>query len=286
MICHFKTNICSSLCISLFACVRTSLNLPVCFPSRGDLTPPQMEEYKVSPIPNPTKHEIIKNPKWRDPIPYTARSIDILPQAEPMEAAVVREMTKINHILLEITEGFGYVNCSNKCLQWIPGVPPHVTAGHHKGTVYLFRNIEGRYLHPIGVQFVLNMDSLNTDDWGVEYIWFQGVEYNTFEEVVQARRQDSLNMVKVPDPENADNKMLMSSLNFRGDPRPASPKRGPMPVMPDGNRFEVKDRQIKWMGWDLEFSMLTSSGIQVNNVKFLNQRIAYEISLQVSDMEH
>ena len=241
-----------------------------------------MQEYRVYPIPDPTNLEQIKNPKWRDPIPFTSRSWVNAPQLAAMEALIVRELTPVHHIILDISGGFGYFNCSKKCLIWNPGLPIHTEPGHHKILVDLMRYVEGYHLHPLGVQFSVNMDALDPAGWFVEQVWIQGQYFQNFNEVLQESNQNTLNIQKLPDLEDPFGESLPSSLNFRGEPRPMIPQRKPHTVMPDGRRFSFSDRHIKWMGWEFEFSMLTSSGIQLYDVKFLKERIAYELSLQVN----
>ena len=236
----------------------------------------------MSPIPNPSQHNLIKNPGWKHPIPFSARSPFSAPETPDIFAFVEREMAQINDILLEIS-GFSYVNCSDTqlCLTAEPGVPPYAKANHHKITFYLVRDVEGLYLHPVGVQFVLNLESMDTNQWFVEQVWMQGQYYKNFDEVREAKTLRTLQLIKLGIPKEPFGKSLRSSLNFRGSPRPSAPQRGPRSTMPDGERYSVNDRRISWLGWEFEFGMLASSGIQLHNVKFLNERIAYELSLQV-----
>ena len=252
------------------------------FSYRGDLSAPELQEYRVYPIPNPTTFKQIKNGKMRDPIPFTSRSPFSLPGVIALESTIVQELIPVHDIIQDISGGYGYINCSERCLTWVSGYPPNLEPGHQKIIIFFFRNVEGHHLHPIGIQFTLNMDSIDPDDWFVENVWIQGQYFKNFKEVLQARNQNKLNIMKLPKLDDPLGESLMSSLHFRGEPRPSIPQRKPHTVMPDGNRFTVSDRHIKWMGWDFDFGMLASSGIQIFDVKFLGERIAYELSLQVS----
>ena len=271
---------------ALSICVCTITKATIFLPYRGDLPVPQMQEYRVYPIPEPSNFEQIKNPKWRDPIPFTSRPPANLPELSALQRMVRRLLQPIHDLLLEISGGYGFFNCSKKCLRWSAALPPYVESGHHKLFLHIVRRVEGYYLHPIGVQFVLNLDSVNPDDWFVEKVWIQGQYFQNFTEVLWERNKNSLNITKLRDLEDPHGENLTSSLNFRGEPRPSSPQRKPHMVMPDGNRFSVSKRHIKWMGWEFEFGMLQSSGIQLFDVKFLKERIAYELSLQVSITKH
>ena len=217
----------------------------------------------------------------RDPIPFTSRSPFTLPGLAALESTIVQELIPVHDMMKDISGGYGYINCSERCLTWFGGYPPNFEPGHHKMIIFFLRNVEGHLLHPIGIQFTLNMDSTDPDGWFVENVWIQGQYFKNFKEVLQARSQNKLTITKIPNLDDPLGESLMSSLHFRGEPRPTMPQRKPHTVMPDGNRFTVSERHIKWMGWDFKFGMLASSGIQIFDVKFLEERIAYELSLQV-----
>ena len=241
-----------------------------------------MQEFRVYPIPNPTDHQQIKNPNWRDPIPFTSHSFLGLPDIIDINTVIEAEVSKINTVLEEITGGFKMADgCTYNCLDWLPGFPGHTKPNQRKIAPFLSLRLEGNYLHPIGVQFVLNIEGTDTSKWQVEHVWFQGRTFRNFEEVMEARKTGVLHNQTIPLPDGIFTEKQRSSMNFRGEPRPTESKRGPRSVMPDGKRYGVSERHIKWMGWEFEFSMLTSSGIQLHNVKFLKERIAYELSLQV-----
>jgi diamine oxidase len=84
----------------------------------------------------------------------------------------------------------------------------------------------------------------------------------------------------VLDPENAYDRSLFSSLNFRGDPQPEKPMRGPRTYYPDGRRYSVEGHHVKWQGWEFDFGVKTIQGIHVDDVRFKGERVAYELSLQ------
>ena len=235
----------------------------------------------MSPLPNPTKHELLINPSWRNPIPFNSRSPIHEPEEKQFIAMIERELSKVDYILRDMTSGWSYLNCTDRCLTWLPGVPPYTEANHHKVTIYLVRQVEGLYLHPIGLQFVLNIESTDDTQWKVEFVWFQGQRFQNFEGMIEAKAAGTFRARPVPEPEGVFTENLRSSLNFRGTPRPEEPIRGPRSYTPEGRRFTVQGRRVKWLGWEFEFGMLASSGIQLFDIKFLEERIVYELSLQV-----
>lgn len=235
----------------------------------------------MHPIPNPSKHELIINPKWKNPIPFTSRPPFTLPQVIQYITFLDTEVPKINEILWEATGNIYYSNCTEKCLSWIPGVPAHTETNKYRIIFHLVRKVEGPELHPIGLQFLVVIDDPDPKNWKIDYVWFRGEAFQNFDHLLEAKSMDQLKIQKIPEPYGLGGIDLSSSLNFRGEPRPKKPARGPRAYMPNGNRFTMTDRKIEWLGWEFEFSMLAGSGLQLFNIKFLQERIAYELSLQV-----
>ena len=244
------------------------------------MDPPEVQEYRVYPVPAVVGHEKIKNPMWRDPIPFTSRSILNLPDEEIFLEYAHNQVAKINDILLEISDGFGINDCGKKCLFAEPTVPSYSKPDQHKITYFLVKDVEGYYVHHIGVEYRVNFNSKYKEKWFIEMVWIQGAFFDSFDEVRKAKDDGTLVLKKVPDPDGIFTKNLRSSMNFRGDPRPSAADRGPRSLLPEGRRFTTNGREVKWMGWEFEFSML-SSGMQLHNVQFLGERIVYELSMQV-----
>lgn len=192
---------------------------------------------------------------------------------------MTQEIAVVDHILQEAT-GYSFSNCSQRCLDWAPGGAPHASPGGHKMLGYLVRRVEGKFLHPVGLQFVLNMEQLDTDQWTVSFVSWQGQEFPSFQAMKRAHDQGVLAIKKLPIPDNVDTEKLVSSLNFRGQPRPERSQRGRKTYIPDGDRFAVTGRQVEWLGWSFNFNVRSSTGIQLHDVRFLKERIAYELSLQ------
>lgn len=254
---------------------------------RGDLPKPIIEEYKVYPIPNPTKHELLINPKWKYPIPFTSRSPFTVPQLKMLEVFSAGELAKVNDILFEISGATYYSNCTHRthrCLTLLNGLPPYAQSHHYKIIFYIAKYFQGSYLHPIGVQFVINMEPREESKWSVEYVWVQGRGFRNFDHLLEEKRMNRVKVRNIPDPSGLKDGTLSSSLNFRHTPRPEKVQRGPQTEMPDGVRFTVNNRRISWLDWDFEFAMLSSSGIEIFDVRYKKDRIAYELSLQVGRM--
>ena len=75
----------------------------LCCNFRGDRE--VIEEFKVGPLPEPTSHTIIKNPTYKDPIPYYMRSTMADHELRLWEAYMKQELTKMEDVLKAATDG-------------------------------------------------------------------------------------------------------------------------------------------------------------------------------------
>jgi hypothetical protein len=76
----------------------------VCYP-RGDANPPDIQELKVGPLPAPTGHKVMKNPHYKDPIPFHHRSPLADHEYKAHAAFMYRQMARIDHIVQKGTGG-------------------------------------------------------------------------------------------------------------------------------------------------------------------------------------
>jgi hypothetical protein len=71
-----------------------------------------------------------------------------------------------------------------------------------------------------------------------------------------------------------------ASLNRRGPMREMSNKEAPVVSSPDGPRFTLSGRTVKWMGWQFHADLHPRFGPIYSDIKFKGERIIYELSLQ------
>ena len=72
---------------------------------RGDLVQPQIDEFRVGPLPNPSSHVKILNKNYKDPIPYYMRSTMADHELRMWETYMRQELNKIDSFLRESTDG-------------------------------------------------------------------------------------------------------------------------------------------------------------------------------------
>ena len=56
--------------------------------------------------------------------------------------------------------------------------------------------------------------------------------------------------------------------------------REPIQFSPNGQRFSTEGREVTYLDWKFDFLVHTSSGPALFDVRFKEQRVAYELNLQ------
>lgn len=247
---------------------------------RGDMTPPRVEEYIVGPLPYPTYHKLVTNPSFtKSRIPYSAKPVD------KIEYDVLYSMLyNISVDLYPLMYGsykLSYHNCTKgvDCLLWWDIAPRGRVSGERKTWFWSFRDVEGFYLHPLGLEIQIDHESTNVKEWKVTKIVYNGQQFYEVDDLVT--RYGGVNLLRKINYEPLGAKeYLYSSYNRRGKSEMPEPLQGPKLVEPDGRRYRVDGQHVSYMHWDFDFKMRPSTGLQVFDVRFQEERIAYEISLQ------
>ncbi|ELK32226.1 Amiloride-sensitive amine oxidase [copper-containing] [Myotis davidii] len=170
----------------------------------------------------------------------------------------LEEATRPLHQFFLDTTGFSFQDCNTRCLTFTDVAPQGLASGERRTWFILQRFVEGFFLHPTGLELLLDHSSMNAQDWAVEQVWYNGKFYQSPEEL--ARKYDA------------------------GEPRGHFPSpmtvKGPHPVQPQGPRYRLEGNAVLYGGWSFAFRLRSSTGLQVLNLHFGGERIAYEVSLQ------
>ena len=97
-------------------------------------------------------------------------------------------------------------------------------------------------------------------------------------DLVKKYNSDQVQKIKIPAP--SEDLLERASLRKRGKNMPVTPSRGPAFVEPNGKRFSINGRKIKYMNWEFHVAVRSSAGPALFDVQFSGKRIAYEISVQ------
>lgn len=253
---------------------------------RGNLATPKVEEYLVSPIPNPRTHKLARNPSYaRFPIPYTSRPVDKIDYKQLY--AIINEATeKLYHILIE-SYGLCYHNCTKgvNCMIFHDIAPRGKVSGDRNTWFWSFRDVEGYYLHPLGLELQINHSSNDVSEWKIDKIVYNGLLMYTVNDLTERYRKGTIRKVKFDRPVGRQQE-LYSSYFRRGRSEMPQPLQGPSFTEPDGRRYTIIGQHVQYMHWDFDIRMRPSTGLQIFDVRFQSDRIAYEISLQDAVVFH
>ncbi|VDI21010.1 diamine oxidase [Mytilus galloprovincialis] len=243
---------------------------------RGDKNPPYIEEMLVGPLPNPTYHKPVP---YRNKIPYIYR-----PPLSGIESEKAHEYMKstidpvLGNMFVELFGG-KLTHCGDKCLKFGYYVPMSSAHSGEKSKrriwMSLVQELEISSHHIVDFSVLLD---LNVTEITIKKVWFSGNMFNTLNEALTYFKANKATIAKVPFPNYS--KDLFSTLNQRGEAPIDPPLRNPRQVSPDGKRYNVRGRHVEYMSWSFDFRMSLLSGPQIYDVRFRNERIAYEISLQ------
>lgn len=241
----------------------------------GNQTKPNVTEYIVGPLPSPTSHEI-KTFKGGKPIQFNSRPITSV-EYYHINNILEKIATTAHNVLFETTGGYSYTNCSHRCLTFSDIAPRGLASGDRSSWIMLQKFVEGYFIHPIGFEVLVNHQDLDPEKWFVEKVWFNSMYFNSVEELVEKYDSGEVPKIKLP---NHYKDELFSTYIPRGHSNTPSNIHGPKLVEPQGHRYFIDRNFVEYAGWSFAYRVRSSAGLQVFDLRYNGEKIAYEISLQ------
>lgn len=246
---------------------------------RGNLPEPKVEEYVIGPLQNSTNDSSPVIVTVTKTIPFAFRplsSVELL----AMEKVILPLVDlKAENVLLE-SFGAKFINCSRRCLSYY--YSPVSTSNYNKLTrniwLHVTHFIEYHSLHPLEFHLLVNLDGTDPQNYRIVQVSYNAQNFNSLEDFVAKFEKGMLQKIHIQFPEV--NEDLYSSLNLRGVPFPKEPSRRPFQLEPDGKRYKISGQRVHFMEWTYHYRMSTTNGPMLFDVRFKQNRIAYEISLQ------
>ncbi|XP_048451927.1 amiloride-sensitive amine oxidase [copper-containing] [Rhincodon typus] len=235
---------------------------------------PNVTEFIVGPLPEPTYYRPVPLSGNRS-IRFTARPATAVEYTFIHEKLL--EVTKPAALLLRESSGLWYSNCTDHCLIFTDVAPRGQTSGDRKSWFILQRAVEGYFIHPIGFEILLNHESPDPQDWLVEKVWFNGQYFNSVEQLVWSYNLGLVNISQLPKYRSED---LYSTYIPRGQFQSLTDIPGPKLYDPQGKRYKVQGNLVLYSGWSFAFRTRSSTGLQLFDIRFNDEPIAYEISVQ------
>lgn len=225
-----------------------------------------IKEYVVGPLPNPTSHRDVTMERYKtEQLPINARTVTIGEYALIFKFMQAQVFSKLERLLKESFDAD-----KDKMLDVFEQMPRGVRSGDRKTWVSFFRSKSGLYIHPVGFEVQLNHESLNEQDWKVERLFYNGVYFDSVEQLRQKYEEGSVKKIvyrEVPD---------YGSLKPKTKPLQI----GPQLVYAEGKRFSVSQNQVLYLDWSFAFGLSSLTGMRVFDVQFKGERIIYELSVQ------
>ncbi|XP_062977670.1 amiloride-sensitive amine oxidase [copper-containing] [Elgaria multicarinata webbii] len=242
----------------------------VVFLGTGDQ--PRVMEYVVGPLPMPTFYR-----PYGRPVPYTARPMTQL-EYELLYCRLGELLAPLERFLQDIS-GFGVGDCEDRCLTFTDVAPRGLASGERRTWVMMQRFTEGYFLHPVGLEVLISHRELDPRLWAVQKVWYNGQYFDSPEELAQRYAQGAVATVTLPPhPEQSFYSTFVPRGHFTAGP--PIDTHGAKVCETQGRHFHLQGSLLEYSGWSLAFRLRSSTGLQLFDVRFNGERIAYELSIQ------
>uniref|UniRef100_A0A8C0E0Z3 Amine oxidase n=1 Tax=Balaenoptera musculus TaxID=9771 RepID=A0A8C0E0Z3_BALMU len=168
--------------------------------------------------------------------------------------------------------------CSYKCqgqnLMTMTSAPRGLQSEDRATWFGLYYTISGAgfFLHPIGLELLVDHKALDPARWTIQKVFFQGRYYESLAHLEEQFEAGLVNVVVIPDNGTGGSWSLKSQV----PPGPAPP----LQFHPQGPRFSVQGSRVASSLWTFSFGLGAFSGPRIFDIRFQGERLAYEISLQ------
>nr|XP_056720702.1 retina-specific copper amine oxidase-like [Euleptes europaea] len=233
----------------------------------GNQPDPNVTEYVVSPLPEPTYHQDVTRQKYGGHIPYYRR---------PLLDAEYKQMTIVLHnVVFPTAPNFmqEVLNYDGNNLAAMITTPHGLKSGDRATWLVLFQNVTGYFLHPVGLEVLLDHSSLYIYEWTVKEVFYNGHYYR---DMAQLEREFMKGHAPVEMIKRVPVDGVFSSLKPRVQPAGS----GPFYYEPSGPRYSVRNNQVVSSAWSFAYRMDISRGLRLFDIRFRGHRIVYELSVQ------
>uniref|UniRef100_UPI00254061DA amiloride-sensitive amine oxidase [copper-containing] n=1 Tax=Euleptes europaea TaxID=460621 RepID=UPI00254061DA len=233
---------------------------------------PNVTEYIVGPLPRPTFYR-----HFGPPVAYTSRPVNQL-EYQLLYKSMQVGLAPLEQFLQDIS-GFRLEPCGDRCFTFTDVSPRGLAPGERRTWIILQRQVEGSFLHPVGLELLIDHRALDPNAWEVQKVWYNGQYFDSPEELAERYAQGQVDTVRLPEhPEHS----LFSTFVPRGNftTGPPTDMHGAKICEPGGHRYYVRGNRLEYSGWSLAFRLRSSTGLQLFDVRFNGERIVYELSVQ------
>ncbi|XP_032934606.1 membrane primary amine oxidase-like isoform X2 [Catharus ustulatus] len=233
----------------------------------GNQAEPNISEFVVGPLPTPAYHRDVTERKYGGKLPYHRRPA-LGSEYEQLGAFLkTKAFAAAPTFMKEVLE----YDSTNVAFQTT--VPHGFQSGDRVTWFVLFQNVSGFFVHPVGLEVLVDHSSLDISQWAVSRVFYNGQYYRDMAQLESAYVQGRISVEKVRKaPRDGD----FSSMK----PRAAAAALFPVQFEPQGPRYSVRNNHVRFQGWSFAFGMSVSTGLRLFDIRHKGERVAYEISVQ------
>uniref|UniRef100_A0A8B9E2Y8 Amine oxidase n=1 Tax=Anser cygnoides TaxID=8845 RepID=A0A8B9E2Y8_ANSCY len=233
----------------------------------GNQANPNVTEYVVGPLPVPTYHRDVTVQKYRRRVPYHRRP---MLGSEYEQVGAFLKVVAFAAAPTFLQEVFDY-DGTNVAFQ---STAPHgFRSGDRKSWFVVFQNVSGFFLHPVGLEVLVDHGSLDIGQWAVSRVFYNGQYYRDMAQLESAYVQGRISVEKVRKaPPDGD----FSSM------RPRAPWAAMFPLQyePQGPRYSLRKNHVAFQAWSFAFGMSVKTGLRLFDIRYKGERVVYELSVQ------
>lgn len=247
---------------------------------RGNATPPVVEEYEL-PLSKPYRAKLAQTVSRKTRVPYSQKPFSRVEFRAVFSRLVPLVARQLGRVMKESYGAMLGPRCKPRCLRlsMTPVNSAFLPPDRRAAWFWLAYDLEFYTLHPLDLQFLVDTTHTDSSQWTVKRVFYADRFFDSFEDLVGKYERGEINVTKVSFPAEPEEE-LYSSLHLRGDPFPKDGRPAPVSIMPKGNRFKVRGSRVDYMRWQFTLRISPTVGLQLFDVRFGGERIAYEISLQ------
>ncbi|XP_077170223.1 amine oxidase [copper-containing] 3-like [Paroedura picta] len=236
----------------------------------GGQPEPNVTEFLVGPLPNPTYHRDITLQKFGRKVPYHSRPVTEK-EYRDIDLFIFHELSKAPAFLRDCCE---YPTTD---LATLTTAPRGLQSGDRATWFVLFQNVvgSGYYVQPVGLEVLVDHGHLNRSRWVVRSVFYDGQYYPGLAQLEKSYKERAVKAVRVKRVQPEED-----SASMKPPAPPAAPPVGPMQFEPQGRRYSVTGSRVAYLSWSFAFGMNVNTGPRLFDIRFGQERVAYELSLQ------
>ncbi|XP_055513135.1 retina-specific copper amine oxidase isoform X2 [Leucoraja erinacea] len=227
----------------------------------GAQTRPNVTEYTVGPLPDPTYHVDVTSHTYKS-LHFNSRPLTFT------EYKTIMSTVGLEKVLELLKESYGADVMPPK---YLDSSPRGFKLGDRETWFSSLKNHNDYFMHPLGFEVLVDHSSNNISEWKVRKVLYNGQYFDNIDELVTQYNKGSVRKIQ-----RTDSDPNYASLR----PRQKFQTYGPLQFEPQGPRYHVVNNHVRYFDWEFAFRHSPASGLQLFDIRFRKERVVYELSVQ------